>query len=199
MSNANGKVTIGFSHPLVAKHSVVDGVCTFTDTRVLARGVSVSVEPNTSDDNTYYADDSLAETAGATFTGGTLTLTVDGLFMESERYLYGLPASAEDGWTSFGDNATAPYVSVGYIVKSQSNGNQLWTPQIILKNKFNPVNTSAETQGEDIDWQSQELTANIQRSEDSNHNWKYIGADFTSEAEAFNALKTKMAYVEPTA
>ena len=76
---AAGRVCTGFSLPYVAKYAASGGTITYSDGQKLARGVSVSIEPESSDDNNFYADNILAESAGTTFTGGDLNLTVDGL------------------------------------------------------------------------------------------------------------------------
>ena len=189
---AAGKVTIGFSNPYVATYSAEGGTIKFGTPTILARGVSVQIEPESSDDNNFYADNQLAETDSGRFTGGTTTLTVDGLFIAAKRLIYGLPEAGEDGWTAFGDEQKTPYVSIGVIVKSRSNGNDIYQPIIILKNKFQESSTRAETQSEEIDWQTQELTASTMRSDNANHDWKWEGKDFASEDEALSALKTKM-------
>lgn len=189
---ASGRVATGFSKPYVALYNNTGGTITYTSGQVLARGVEVSIEPESSDMNRYYADNLEAEAAGGYMTGGTLNLTVDGLLMEAQRLIMGLPAAGTDGWTAFGDDQVQPYVTVGFIVRYMSGGVTSYTPTIISKCVFDQINKSAATQGEDIDWQSQELTAQILRADDPNHNWKEEGEDFATEAEAEAALKTKL-------
>ena len=77
-------------------------------------------------------------------------------------------------------------------MKSRSNGNDIYQPIIILKNKFQEASTGAETQGKEIDWQTQELTASTMRSDNWTHDWKWEGKDFASEDEALSSLKAKM-------
>lgn len=189
---AAGRVCTGFSKPYVAKYNANAGIVTFTEGRVLARGVSVSLEPNSSSDNKFFADNQLAESADGTFTSGTVTLTVDGLFMDAERFIQGLPAAGSDGWTEYGDNKETPYIAVGYIARYQSDGVESFVPTIIPKTKFGLFNQSAQTQEEEIDWQTQEITANVMRADNSNHNWKMVGSGYTTEAEAELALQTKL-------
>lgn len=194
---AVGKVTTGFSKPYIAQYNNSNGTITFTNTRVLARGVEVSIEPESSDLNRFYADNLEAETSGGYMTGGTLTLTVDGLLRDAEQMLSGLPEASEDGWVAYGDNQKTPYLAVGFIVRYQSGGVVCYTPTIIPKTLFNQVSKTAHTQEEDIDWQTQELTASIVRSENANHDWKWEGEDFATEEEALTSLQTKLGYVEP--
>lgn len=190
---AAGRVCTGFSKPYVAKYNANAGIVTFTEGRILARGVSVSLEPNSSDDNKFYADNQTAESASGVFTGGNVTLTVDGLFTDAERFIQGLPAAGADGWVPYGDNKQTPYVAIGYIARYQSDGIVTYVPTIIPKCKFGLFNQSAQTQGEEIDWQTQEITANILRSDDANHNWKYVTeTEYATEAEAELALQAKL-------
>lgn len=193
---APGKVTIGFSNPYVATYTAASGNITFGTPTKLARGVSVSLEPTVSEDNNFYADDEIAESDSGRFTGGTLTLTVDGLFIAAEKLILGLPEAGEDGWTAKGDSANPPYVSVGYITKSMSNGAEIWTPTIILKTKFNEITKEANTTEDEIDWQTEELTATIARSENANHDWCWLGPDCTTLAEALSKLQTKLGVEE---
>lgn len=189
---AAGRVCTGFSKPYVAKYNSNAGIVSFSEGRVLARGVSVSLEPNSSSDNKFYADNQLAESADGTFTSGTVTLTVDGLFMDAERFIQGLPAAGEDGWTHYGDDKSTPYIAIGYIARYMSDGVESFVPTILPKTKFGLFNQSAQTQGEEIDWQTQEISANIMRADDSNHDWKMVGSGYTTEAEAEQALQTKL-------
>ena len=190
---AAGKVCTGFSKPYVAKYNASGGVISFTEGRVLARGVNVQVAPDSSDDNGFYADNQLAESDNGVFTGGTLTLTVDGLLTSAEKMLMGLPEAGADGWIGYGDNQQVPDVAVGYIARYMSGGVTTYMPTILVKTKFNQLSLSAATQEQKIDWQTQELTARIMRGDDANHNWKYIPEEsFATEAEAEAALRTKL-------
>lgn len=189
---AAGKVITGFSKPWVAKYTATDGVVTYSDAQVLARGVEVSISPESTDDNKFYADNVLAESDSGRFTGGEVTLTVDGLLIAAERFLMGLPEAAADGFTAYGDDQNAPDVGVGFIVRYMSDGVTTYVPIVLAKCKFAPIETSAATQEDEIDWQTTELTGTIMRGDDANHNWKYVGADVATEAAAEAALKTKL-------
>jgi phi13 family phage major tail protein len=187
-----GKVATGFSFPYVAKYAANEGVITFSDAMELARGVSVNVSPTTSDANKFYANNQEAESGPNRFTGGTATLTVDGLLVAAERFVMGLPAAGEDGWTAYGDSAQTPYVAIGYIARFMSGGQESFTPTILVKTKLQQINSDYATQEEEIDWKTQELTADLFRGDDLNHSWKYLGADYATETEALAALRTKL-------
>ena len=64
---ANGKVCTGFSKPYVAIYNYSDGTITYSNGQILARGVEVSIEPESSDATNFYADNVIAETIGGQF------------------------------------------------------------------------------------------------------------------------------------
>lgn len=195
---ANGKVLIGFSKPYVAVYSEAGGVVTYSSGQALARGVSVSIEAETSDDNIFYADNAPAESAGAVFTGGTATVTVDGLKATARTIIFGLPApetyTVSTGTTvsvyNYGDGMTIPYVGLGFIAMYQEDGVISYEATILPKVKFNLDSLSANTKGEEIEWQTQELSAQIFRDDTSNHNWKKIAAEQSSETAAEAIIKS---------
>lgn len=188
---AAGKVTTGFSLPYVALYTASGGTISYTSGQKLARGVEVTIAPETTDENKFYADNVVAEIAASEFSGGTLTLTVDGLLPAAERLIYGLPAAA-DGWIAYGDSVEVPYVGVGFIIRQQSEGVETYSPIILAKCKFNFKEDSAATQEDAIDWQTQSLEATILRGDDTNRTWKLLGDECASEALAEAALKTKL-------
>lgn len=194
---ANGKVCIGFSKPYVAKYTNTGGTVSYSGGMPLARGVSVSIEPTVSDNNNFYADNVLAETEAGVFTGGTATLTVDGLLQEAEQFIMGLPEPEEVSYGTsktvevlkYGNSASIPNVGIGFLIMYMSDGVISYAPMVLRKAKFNTPGTSAETKGETINWQTQELTATLMRDDSPAAEWKWIGADQTSEAEADEIVK----------
>lgn len=189
--SAAGKVCVGFSKPYVAVYSNSGTTITYSDGRVLARGVDVSIEPETSDDNKFYADNTEAETDAGTFSGGTLSLTVDGLHQEAESLIMGLPAADQSGWISYGDSQTVPFVGVGYIAKYMSGGEITYVPTVIPKVVFNQISSAHATSEDSLNFQTQALTAQIKRADDADRSWKYLGEPQTTEALAEAAIKTK--------
>lgn len=195
---AAGQVGTGFSKPYVAEYSYTASTDTvsYSDGQILARGVDVSIEPNAGNDNNFYADNVTAESETGVFSGGTLNLTVDGLFIASERLINGLPAAenvtvgtATVPVTSYGKSVAPPDMGCGFIWRRQSAGVVSYTPVVLTKVKFAPVNTSASTQGESIDWQTQSLTATIMRDDTAEENWKKVGDPQTTERAAENVVR----------
>lgn len=189
---AAGRVTTGFSLPYVAVYSATGGTITYSDGQKLARGVDVTISPESSDDNIFYADNQAAEEDSGRFTGGTLSLTVDGLLTATKKLIFGLPTADSDGWTAYGDEMAVPYVGVGFIARVQSDGVVAYVPTVIAKCKFHPEENTAATQEDEIDWQTQALEATILRADDTNHNWKFEGKEYATEAAAETALCTKL-------
>jgi len=203
---ANGKVITGFSKPYVAKYEANAGVVTYSGGMPLARGVSVELEMEEGDDNNFYADNITAETAPGTFTGGTATLTVDGLKAAARRFLLGMPEPESitvDGKQiavdSFGDKMQIPYVGVGFLVRYMEDGVTTWSPTMLTKTRFATPSISAATQEDSIDWQTEELSATLMRDDTENHNWKKIAADQTTEADAEAVLRAMLGITETPA
>lgn len=189
---AVGKVCTGFSKPYIAIYSASQGAITYSNVQVLARGVEVNLEPESSDDNNFYADNQMAESASGAFKGAELTLTVDGLLIAAERTLMGLPAADADGFTAYDDNQNVPYVGVGFVARYMSDGITSYVPIVLTKCKFNQIPTTAVTEEDEIDWQTQELVAVVMRADDADHTWKYVGPDCATEVDAVTALVGKL-------
>lgn len=189
---ANGRVCTGFSKPYVATYVNTAGVISYTGCMPLARGVSVTINPETGSDNAFYADNVEAENAPGVFNGGTVELVVDGLLTAAERFIWGLPEAEEVNGVSvlaYGEDSTPPYVGIGFLARYMSEGVTTWVPYVLRKTMFQVGNTEAATQEQEIDWQTQTLTANLMRDDSANHRWKMVGAtDYSTEAAAADAL-----------
>ena len=61
---------------------------------------------------------------------------------------------------------------------------------ILNKCRCQMPNLSANTQEEDIEWQTQELVFNVLRDDSANHTWKRVGGEETTEAAAEAKIKT---------
>lgn len=187
--SALGKVCTGFSKPYVALYSASQGVVTYSDGQLLARGVEVSIEPESSDPSNFFADNIIAETVGGTFNGGTATLTVDGLLQDAEILVAGLPTVDADGFANYGKDQAAPFVGLGFVVRYLSGGTTYYTPVILTKAVLNPQSLSAATQGESVEFQTQELTFALSRDDTDDANWKKVGGELADEATAAAAIE----------
>jgi hypothetical protein len=79
-----------------------------------------------------------------------------------------------------------------------SNHNTLYTPVVLYKTMFKQPTQEAETQGDEINWQTTELEATVMRADTSDLRWKAVGSDYDTEAEALTALQTKLGVEPPT-
>lgn len=200
---AAGQVVTGYSFPVVALYNNNGGTVTYTGGMDLARGVSVdpSIE-TTGDDNTFYANNRAAEEAQQRFRSGTANLTVDGLLRAAENLIMGIPASAASevtvgegagaatvGFTDYNDDQNIPYVGIGFVVRSQSNGVEMFRPWIYTKARFAQFAVPAATQEDEIDWQTTELEAKLMRDDTAKHRWQRVGDPLSTELEAYNAVR----------
>lgn len=192
---ANGRVITGYSKPKVAIYTNTNGTITYTSKMALARGVSVSMDVETSDSTDFYADNVLAESAGGRFTGGTVTLTVDGLKDAARKLIMGLPAETSmsvsiSGTTTtvkvleYDDRQSIPYVGVGFVVRYMEEGVTSYVPVMLSKVIFDEDTIEASTETDSIEFQTAELTASITRDDSTNHRWRRIAEAQTSEAAA---------------
>lgn len=193
-----GRVITGFSKPYVALYNNNSGAVTYTNGMALARGVNVNIEPEVSDNNIFYADNVAAETAGGIFMTGTVTLQVDGLFEEAAKFIYGITQTSEDGsnYYEYSASDAAPFVGIGYIIRYMSAGVTSYVPMILKKNRFDVGKISAETQGENIDFQPGELTATILRDDSPAQAWRRDYTAQTSERAAEGIIKTLFGVTE---
>lgn len=189
-------VTTGFSEPYVAKYSNTGATVTYSGGMKLGRGVSMSVEVESADDNDFFADDQIAESETGIMTSASGTFTVDGLEPEAAALILGLPEKGQEtiGESTvdvydYDDRMDAPYVGVGVLRRVMMKGKTTWEPIVFTKVKFNIPGDEAATQEDQIDWQTQDLDASIVRDDTENHRWKRVFARQTTKAAAVAILK----------
>lgn len=187
---AAGRVMTGFSLPYVALYTANGGTVTYSKGQRLARGVQVTIEAEAEDDNIFYADNISAESAPGIFTSGSATFTVDGLKLDAEKLIMGIPDADEQGFIHYGENLTIPYVGVGFICRYMEDGITSYVPYILTKCRFVTPGIDAQTATETIEWQTQEITATLLRDDTANHDWKLVGTAVETEALAEAKIKT---------
>lgn len=202
---ANGKVRTGFSYPWVAIYSASGTTVSYSDAMALARGVDVTMSPDSASDNIFYADNREAENAGGKITGYTLSLTVDGLKEDAERLITGLPA-ASNGWTAVGGTSqNVPYCGVGWLARYMEDGVASFVAYVCSKVKFNAIEKGAETQEDAISWQTQSLEAAGFKSDSAEAEFYQMSTEFkvgttytteaAAEAAALAAMKSLLGVV----
>ena len=187
---AAGRVCTGFSKPWVAKYSNVGTTVTYSSAQVLARGVNVNLQPESSEDNNFYADNQVAESGAGEFIGGTVELEVDGLFRATENLIFGNTDSDDEDWVADGDSNNAPFMGIGFVVRWMSSGVTTYQPVILSKTKFSIPEEERATQEDEIDWQTTTLVATLMRDDTTKAAWRYRGKSFSTESEAEEAIKS---------
>lgn len=186
---ASGRVCTGYSYPLVALYNHSGSTVSYSNGMELARGVDVNIEATSSEDNSFHVNNGVGESSAGKFSTGTLNLTVDGMKAAASKLVFGLPEADTKGFTAYGDKMVIPYVGFGCVKRYQSDGVTSYEPAIVPKVRFSVPADAAKTQEENIEWQTQQLTAAIHRDDTADHNWKYVGKEYPTEAEALAAAK----------
>ena len=196
---ARGAVVTGYSFPVVALYSAAAGEVTYSNGRDLARGINItpSIEV-ANENNTLYADNQAAEEGQRRFRTGTLALTVDGLLTASEKMIMGLGTGSTESVTvgqstvnfnTYGKEQKIPFVGLGSVVRFQSNGKEFFRAFVYRKLIFSQFDVPAATEGEEIDWQTQSLSARIMRDDTAKRSWKWFSDPLETELEAYNAAR----------
>lgn len=185
--------TVGLSKPYYAMYANNGGTVTYSGLAVLGKAVELSVDLDGGDANVLYADNAAAESV-STFAGGSLTITTDDLLLKPAAAILGLtetdittPAGSE---MVFKADQTVPYVGFGVVVKKIQSNATKWLAVVFPKVQFQNPGLTAVTQGETIDWQTPELTANILRDDTQDAVWqRWALLDTEADAEAY--IKSK--------
>ena len=190
-------VTTGFSEPYIAKYSNTGTTVTYSGGMKLGRGVSMSIEVESADDNSFYADDIVAETETGTMTSASATVTVDGMEPEVAAFALGLPEKGQEtigespvDVYDYDDRMRPPFLGLGVLKRVMLNGVPYWVPIVFTKVKMNIPSDEANTQEDQIDWQTQELEMTILRDDSANRRWKRVFKRQTTKAAALNIITT---------
>lgn len=189
---------IGLSKPYYAIYTYSgSGTPTYSDGGLVGKATELSLELEGGEANILYADNAAAESDNQ-FAGGTLTLSTDDLLPEPMLAILGLKQQAIDvdsiqtsspQWIVYDDDQAIPYVGFGGIIKKQINNVTKWVALVFTKIQYNNPGLEAVTQGETIEWQTTELTANIMRDDTAKHVWQMQSTPMDSEADAEAAIK----------
>ena len=185
---------VGLSKPFYASYAASNGSVTYSNGGSMGKAVNVSIEPDDNDTTKFYADNGPAESAQI-FSGGTLTLEIDRLDSTVLGALYGItPGSSTTpvGVTlDFKADAVIPYMGVGFVAKSIVDNSPVWMAIILPKVQFVAPSFDLDTQGEEIEFGGNELTATILRDDTTNGNWIKLNYVAT-EADAVTWIKSQL-------
>ena len=188
--------TVGLSKPYYAIYSATGQTVTYSQGALMGKYTNLSITLDSQDANILYADNAAAE-SDQQFTGGTATITTDDLVAEVMVAVLGAQevaitdeaiTTSDPQWVVFDDQQVVPYVGIGGVIKKKINGVIKWVAFVLDKVQFSTPGIEAVTQGESIEWQTQQLTATIMRSDAQKHPWFRLSSAMDSEADAEAAV-----------
>ena len=185
----------GLSKPICADYKAEGSHVTYTNPYEADCAVEYSFEAETAEDNNLYANNGIKETAAGKFSSGTLTLKTADLEPGLSKKIIGLKTATrtENGKeiteVVYDDNLRKPDLGFGIIEEHEIDGITLYLPIIFPKIRFNVPGNAATTRGNEIDWQTREVTAKVMRSAQVddlyNHPWQISPEQMIdTEAEA---------------
>lgn len=189
---------IGLSKPYFAKYNNEGNVVTYTEGALIGKAVKLNLELEGAESNILFADNGPAESDNQ-FAGGTITLVTDDLRPEAMFSVLGVKKEAieADGvttegaeWIVFDDTQEIPYGGLGGVIKKKVDGSIKWVAIVFTKIQFTNPGEAVTTQGETIEWQTSELSANVMRDDTDTHVWRRISSFLSTEAEAEAAVKS---------
>lgn len=190
----------GLSKPIVADYAFEGGKVKYTKLTAASKAVEYSIEVEAADDNDFYADNMIAETATGQFSSGTLTLTTADFTPELSLSILGAKTVSRQVGEKptdeivFDDDLKPTTKGFGIIEEHQIDNKRGYLPIVLPKVTFNINSRSATTRGDAIDWQTPEITARILRSDQSDeqykHPWQISPKEmYETEAEAEEYIK----------
>lgn len=180
---------IGVSQLFAAKQTESGSTVSYSLGKKLAKLTKIDVSIESEQDNDFYADNAISESDKA-FSSGTVKVTPDDLEDEDIAYILGLKTaevtvgSAKVTEIVHDDDADAPNLGIGFIIKRKRNNVVKWRAVVFTKVKFSESGESAETQGDKISWQTTEYEGKIMRDSSEKHNWKREATCATEDAAA---------------
>lgn len=185
----------GLSKPVCANYTAVGNAVTYSDAYTADKAVEYSFEADVAEDKDLYADNQVAETAAGRFVSGKLTLKTADLTPELSKKILGLKTVTrqvgEETVTEvvYDDDQVAPYLGFGIIEEHQIDNKTGYLPVVFPKIRFSIPADAATTRGDEVDWQTKEISGTVVRSDqvddNYNHPWKITPQKmYDTEAEA---------------
>lgn len=185
----------GLSKPVCANYTAVGNAVTYSDAYAADKAVEYSFEADVAEDKDLYADNQVAETAAGRFVSGKLTLKTADLTPELSKKILGLKTVTrqvgEETVTEvvYDDDQVAPYLGFGIIEEHQIDNKTGYLPVVFPKIRFSIPADAATTRGDEVGWQTKEISGTVVRSDqvddNYNHPWKITPQKmYDTEAEA---------------
>lgn len=191
----------GLSKPVCANYTAEGNTVTYSDVYAADKAVEYSFEADVAEDKDLYADNQVAETAAGRFVSGKLTLKTADLTPELSKKILGLKTTTrqvgEEMVTEviYDDDQAAPYLGFGIIEEHQIDNKTGYLPVVFPKVRFSIPADAATTRGDEVDWQTKEISGTVVRSDqvddNYNHPWKITPQKmYATEAEALKYNNT---------
>ena len=149
------------------------GVTTGYDGNVIMIGKAISAEftPKVPSDNPLYANNGISENDNSSGSGGTLALVIDRMTLDTAAALYG--TTVEDVTVQVGEETISgkeisyrglevskPH-GAAYIKLNQEDGENFHEVLFYRESTFTRPNDSAQTMGENVEWQTPTINGNV--------------------------------------
>lgn len=191
----------GLSKPVCANYTAEGNTVTYSDVYAADKAIEYSFEADVAEDKDLYADNQVAETAAGRFVSGKLTLKTADLTPELSKKILGLKTATrqvgEEMVTEviYDDDQAAPYLGFGIIEEHQIDNKTGYLPVVFPKVRFSIPADAATTRGDEVDWQTKEISGTVVRSDqvddNYNHPWKITPQKmYATEAEALKYNNT---------
>lgn len=138
------------------------------DVKMMGKAISAGFEPNTPEDNPLYANNGIGENDYSTGSGGTVTMTLDRLTLDTAADLYGTTVKDVEVTVGSqnvkgkeiaykGDEVSAP-VGAAYIKMQQEDGVRSHEVVFYREVEMSRPSEDAQTMGETLEWQTPEVS-----------------------------------------
>lgn len=158
-----------FYKPCVKKDGVVTGYS--GTTKLLGKAIEANFTPNTPSENPLYANNSVAENDNSNGSGGSLSLTLDRMTLETMADLYG--TTVEDVEVTVGEETvsgkeitfagteTSVPVGTAYIKLHQEDGTERYEVLFYREGTLSRPEDSARTMEDTVTWQTPQVTVSV--------------------------------------
>lgn len=196
----------GLKHFIFADYNYSNGNVAYTNGTMVGGAVEYGLEPETSDDNPFYADDNIKEHDNGSFQSATLTLNTADLNHAASLFLLKLKeVEREVGGKRVRqlvyDDSTRPAAKgFGTLIIHQIDDVDYFQAVVVCKVTPKIPSDAASTKAGTIEWQTRELECSVERSDaidsEMKHPWK-LETWFDNEEDAVNYLKAILNVLEP--
>ena len=150
--------------------------------KMMGKAISAGFEPSTPEDNPLYANNGIGENDYSTGSGGTVTMTLDRLTLDTAADLYGTTVKDVEVTVGDqtvkgkeivykGDEVSAP-VGAAYIKMQQEDGVRSHEVVFYREVEMSRPSEDAQTMGETLEWQTPEVSGIVAGMQgDGSHPW----------------------------